>query len=285
MTPAPVTTNLLHDLVVGSHAQGVTSLAVASVIDHHGRILLVIEGGLDFIDNTWQLPTGPVHPGETLTDALPKTLAAIGLNLDETTGYLGHHDQDNTDGEITRVFCFAVTVTNPDALCRSTTISHRWTDPHDLSDPPAPALLHSTAPATAPPLTPPAPQDPPLATPLRACARGIHTAEASTELLINHATWLHRSDFRKRFLHTDTAITDDTELADIDWPAAITALDAGLLPCSGGEGRILRLAASIADGILVDLRNALTGLDSRNAHLVSQAVLHASGHRPAASPR
>jgi hypothetical protein len=45
MTPAPVTTNLLHDLVVGSHAQGVTSLAVASVIDHHGRILLVIQGG------------------------------------------------------------------------------------------------------------------------------------------------------------------------------------------------------------------------------------------------
>lgn len=280
MTPAPVTTNLLHDLVVGSHAQGVISLAVASVIDHHGRILLVAQDGLDFIDNTWQLPTGQVLPGETLTDALPKALAAIGLNLDEVTGYLGHHDHDNTDGEITRVFCFAVTVTNPDAICRSTTISHCWTDPDDLSDPPTPALLHLAAPAT-----PSAPQDPwSLATPLRAGAHGIHTAEAGTELLINHATWLHRSDFRKRFLHTATAITDNTELADIDWPAAITALDAGLLPCSGSEDRMLRLTASIADGIPVDLRNALTGLDNRNAHLVSQAVLHASGHKPAANP-
>lgn len=106
-----------------------------------------------------------------------------------------------------------------------------------------------------------------------------------TAKVIRASPWLHRSDFRKRFLHTATAITDDTELANIDWPAAITALDAGLLPCSGGEGRMLRLAASIAAGILVDLRSALTGLDSRNAHLVSQAVLHASGHEPAASPR
>ena len=30
-----------------------------------------------------------------------------------------------------------------------------------------------------------------------------------------------------------------TDMAAIDWPAAIVALDAGELPCSGGEGRIL----------------------------------------------
>jgi len=68
-------------------------------------------------------------------------------------------------------------------------------------------------------------------------------------------------------------------MADIDWPAAITALDTGDLPCSGGEQRMLRLAASLASGIPVDLRDALTGLDDRNINLVITAVLHASGKR------
>jgi hypothetical protein len=59
----------------------------------------------------------------------------------------------------------------------------------------------------------------------------------------------------------------------------IAALD-GSLPCSGGENRMLRLAASLAAGIPVNLRDALTGIDSRGTQLVVQAVLHASGHRP-----
>ena len=68
-------------------------------------------------------------------------------------------------------------------------------------------------------------------------------------------------------------------MASIDWPAAITALDTGNLPCSGGEQRMLRLAASLADGIPVDLRDTLTGLDNHNISLVIAAVLHASGKR------
>lgn len=69
-------------------------------------------------------------------------------------------------------------------------------------------------------------------------------------------------------------------MAGIDWPAAITALDAGELAASGGEQRMLRLAASIAGGVPVDLRQALTGLDDRNISLVVAAVLRAAGqHR------
>jgi hypothetical protein len=54
-----------------------------------------------------------------------------------------------------------------------------------------------------------------------------------------------------------TSITDGTTLmAAIGWPTAITALDKGGLPASGGERRVLRLAASPADGIPVDLHDA-----------------------------
>jgi hypothetical protein len=42
---------------------------------------------------------------------------------------------------------------------------------------------------------------------------------------------------------------------------------------------VLRIAASIAEGVPVDLREAVTGLDASNIVLVAEAVLHAAGHR------
>ena len=67
-------------------------------------------------------------------------------------------------------------------------------------------------------------------------------------------------------------------MAVVDWPAAAAALGRSL-PCSGGERRLLQVTASLAAGIPVDLRDAVTGLDGRSARLVAGAVLHASGHR------
>lgn len=113
---------------------------------------------------------------------------------------------------------------------------------------------------------------------LRAHARGLYSAEAAAEILINHADWLHRSDFTSQFVRISNI--DGIDLATVDWQAAIATLDAGRLPCSGGERRILRVAASLAEGIPVDLRDALTGIDSRNIDILLKALLHASGRRP-----
>lgn len=269
-----VTDELLNRLVTGSHAEGITEIAVTCTVDHEDRTLLVAEPGLDFIDNTWELPTGWVLPGETLTDALAKTLAAVDLDLDEVTGYLGHQDRIiDAEQWPSRVFYFAVTATRPDRICRSAQIRHWWADPCDLPELPTPPRSTPTAaPATTTPTSRPEPQDPPLAGPLRNHAHGMCALQAGTELFIRHSTWLLRHDFRDRFVHLDTSLTNDTELATIDWSAAITALDTGDLPCSGGEGRMLRVVASLIAGIPVDLRDTLTGLDARNLHLVSQAV-------------
>ena len=117
-----------------------------------------------------------------------------------------------------------------------------------------------------------------LARALRACAGGILTAEAGTGLLIDCGGWLHRDDFTRCFIETGASISDGTTLmAAIDWPAAITALDAGQLPCGSGERHMLRLAASIADGVPVSLGDALTSIDHRNANLLAAAILHANG--------
>ena len=115
---------------------------------------------------------------------------------------------------------------------------------------------------------------------LRAHAAGLYPDEAGTELLIGHGGILHRDDFAS-FIHTGTSISDGTTLmAWIDWDAAVSALHDGQIPLCGGEQRILQLAASIADGTLVSLRQAIPGLDNRNLELLITAIRHAAGHRP-----
>lgn len=120
---------------------------------------------------------------------------------------------------------------------------------------------------------------PELTAALHAHARGLPSHEAAVELLVSHTTWLRRNDFRHHVVHTRPDLSDSTPTAAINWPEAVAALNQGQLPCSGSEARILRLAASLADGIPVDLRDALTGLDRSNAELVSHALAHASRSR------
>jgi hypothetical protein len=113
---------------------------------------------------------------------------------------------------------------------------------------------------------------------LRAGARGTHPLEAGTGLLIDCGSWLHRDDFTSRFITTGTSISDGCSLlASIGWEAAVTALHAGELPASGGERRMLFLAASIADGTPVSLYDTLPGIDRRNATFVVKAITHATG--------
>ena len=107
---------------------------------------------------------------------------------------------------------------------------------------------------------------------LRAGAEGLYALEAATGLIIAHGTWLARDDFT-RFIH------HGAETAAIDWEAAMSALDAGELPSSGGENRMLRLAASLADRAPISLGEAITGIDDRNVGLLIKAIRHASGRR------
>jgi hypothetical protein len=116
-----------------------------------------------------------------------------------------------------------------------------------------------------------------LAAALRACATGIYAVEAGVALLITNGTFLRRDDFTSRFIEHGTS--GITPMAAVDWGAAITALHAGELPCSGGERRILQLSASLAAGAPVDLRDAVTGLDNDNTARLITAIRHAAGKR------
>jgi hypothetical protein len=70
----------------------------------------------------------------------------------------------------------------------------------------------------------------------------------------------------------------DRQVAAVDFAAAADAVQ-GVLPCSDGERQVLLVAASIAEGIPVDLREAALCMDAVNAARAAQAVCHAAGRR------
>jgi hypothetical protein len=115
-----------------------------------------------------------------------------------------------------------------------------------------------------------------IAAGIRAHAQGLCCPQATAELLIAQ-DWLHRDDFTSRFITVHPRIGSGHPAAVIDWPAAIAALGSSL-PCSGGEQRMLKITASLADGIPVDLRDTITGLDGRNIQLLLTAIRRASGN-------
>ena len=126
MTRGTVTEGLVRALVTDSHGEGIVELSVSAAGEHRGQVLLVTSGG-DELDTSYELPSTAVLPGENVLDALCRCLAGFGLSVTQFTGYLGHHD--GSDGA--RVFCFAVTATDPNAICRAATIGHEWVDLDD----------------------------------------------------------------------------------------------------------------------------------------------------------
>ncbi len=278
MTPAAITDALLHDLVTFSRAEGTDQLAVAAAVTLDDRVLFCGHTTQDF-DQEWDLPGGMALPGETLTGALERILACgYGLSIAEIPDYLGSYDQLHA-GQTTRTFVFTATCADPQQICQQAQIAHCWADPASLPGQVSPdvarladlAVLQIT-------FTDAGPGQWQLATALRACSQGMYCEEAATELIIAHGSWLRRDDFTGQFIRAPAGPAGRTT-AVIDWDEAIAALHAGKLPCSGSEAAILLLAASLATASLVNLRDAVTGLDQANLHLITSAIRHAGGRR------
>lgn len=115
---------------------------------------------------------------------------------------------------------------------------------------------------------------------LHAHAAGRLAGTAAVNLLITHRYWLTHPGFTGAFVHPVTAADGRRVRAWIDWHAAITALDRGELPCTGSEAHLLRIAASLAAGTPISLREVLGGLDRTNIAAVTAALTAANGTHP-----
>ena len=117
-----------------------------------------------------------------------------------------------------------------------------------------------------------------LADAIRAWAKGWLPAEAAAELLIGHRSWLEREDFLQVAVEAGWEPLRERMVAAVDFAAAAGAVQ-GVLPCSDGERQVLLVAASIAGGIPVDLREAALCMDADNAARAAEAICHAAGRR------
>jgi hypothetical protein len=104
-------------------------------------------------------------------------------------------------------------------------------------------------------------------------------AGAAVELLVWQESWLGRNDFLK---HVWTDTVDGEEYARVNWAGVVKMLDERTMrhPPSGSEERVLRIAASLAGGVPVDLREAVRGLGWAHFKQVVLAVVRASGREP-----
>lgn len=99
---------------------------------------------------------------------------------------------------------------------------------------------------------------------IRAWARGMYSIEAGAELLIRSGLIGHDAS---PWIHHD---------GDRAWIEA-QALVHHSVGRSGGQQRVICLAASLLDGRPVNLADDVPGLDRKNTRLVFAAVAHAAG--------
>ena len=107
-------------------------------------------------------------------------------------------------------------------------------------------------------------------------AVGDYSAEAAVLLLVNTGHWLPQ--LRVAGLISLVGDVDgDGPWAQVSWPDLDAALRTGVIGGNSAQLRLLRAAASLADGQPVDLGDLAAGLDRDGLTLVLAAVAHAGG--------
>ena len=104
---------------------------------------------------------------------------------------------------------------------------------------------------------------------LRAWAKGLYPLEAAVELLVRFAA--------SRFAKPGNPWIQPCDQPGWWWLDVAQINDDNLAALAGGEQRILRIAASLADGEPVDLARTLPGLDRDAMALVLAAMAHSNG--------
>lgn len=111
---------------------------------------------------------------------------------------------------------------------------------------------------------------------LRGWAKGLYPLEAGVELLIRA--------FDGRFANPGQPWVQQGDDPGWWWIDADQMTEDNYGALSGGDTRLLRIAASLLGGPPVDLSGNLAGLDREHLQLVLAAVAHASGVQERSTP-
>lgn len=113
MLPSDVCAKLVQE----GQADGIQQLVVGTVIEDHGRVLILKRPATDFMGGIWELPSGKVEPGETLDQAIGReVLEETGLTVTGIRSYLGSFDYQSGGGKRSRQYNFEVGVERPEPV-------------------------------------------------------------------------------------------------------------------------------------------------------------------------
>jgi len=114
-------------------------------------------------------------------------------------------------------------------------------------------------------------------------AVGDYALEAAVLLLVNSGHWLPLLQAAGLITIALDGEADGGPWAAVQWADLDGALRTGAIAGTGGQRRLLRAAAGLADGQPVDLADLTAGVDRRELTLLLAAVAHAAGsHEQAA---
>lgn len=86
-------------------------LITAIVTNSRGQVLLVRRAVDDYLGGVWEVPSGAIHPGETMLQALYRAIhEKTGFNVQYVTGYLGAVDSISESGTWSRQHTLSVAV-------------------------------------------------------------------------------------------------------------------------------------------------------------------------------
>ncbi|MGY1748461.1 hypothetical protein [Modestobacter sp. SYSU DS0511] len=108
-------------------------------------------------------------------------------------------------------------------------------------------------------------------------AVGDYAAEAAVLLLANDGHWLPQLQTAGLITIALDGALDGGPWAAVLWTELDGALRSGAITGTGSQRRLLRAAASLADGQSVDLADLTAGLDRDAVRLLLAALSHAAG--------
>jgi len=109
-------------------------------------------------------------------------------------------------------------------------------------------------------------------------AVGDYALEAAVLLLVNSGHWLPQlQTARLIMIALDGDAADGGPWAAVQWGDLDHALRVGVITGSPGQLRLLRAAASLADGQPIDLADLAAGVDRTELTLLLAGLAHAAG--------
>ena len=125
--------NIEVKLVKEAQALDINRYVVGAIVLRDSKILLLERAKDDFMGGIYELPSGKVEKGETLTVALAREVKEeTGLLLAQIRRYVGHFDYESKSGKKTRQFNFLVTVQEPLEIRLQEHSDYAWADTHQL---------------------------------------------------------------------------------------------------------------------------------------------------------